>query len=151
MIAKLKQFLSELQETPSPEQQAHQLRLAAACMLMEVVFADEEMSSVEADLLPALLKQTLDINDADATALINEAQQRGSAATSLFEFTSVINDNFSIEQKQQLVLAMWQVAYADGHLCQYEDQIIRRCADLLYLKHSELIQLRNKAMQSNNA
>ncbi|MCH1919565.1 TerB family tellurite resistance protein [Shewanella sp. A3A] len=146
MIAKLKQFLSELQETPNPEQQAHQLRLAAACMLLEVVFADEEMSADEASMLPTLLAQTLDIDSTEAQALIEEAKQRGSAATSLFEFTSVINDNFSIEQKQQLVLAMWQIAYADGHLCQYEDQIIRRCADLLYLKHSELIQLRNKAM-----
>lgn len=146
MIAKLKQFLSELQETPNPEQQAHQLRLAAACMLLEVVFADEEMSADEASMLPTLLAQTLDIDSNEAQSLIEEAKQRGSAATSLFEFTSVINDNFSIEQKQQLVLAMWQIAYADGHLCQYEDQIIRRCADLLYLKHSELIQLRNKAM-----
>ncbi|WP_417761806.1 TerB family tellurite resistance protein [Shewanella sp.] len=146
MIAKLKQFLSELQETPNPEQQAHQLRLAAACMLLEVVFADEEMSADEASMLPTLLAQTLDIETTEAQSLIEEAKQRGSAATSLFEFTSVINDNFSIKQKQQLVLAMWQIAYADGHLCQYEDQIIRRCADLLYLKHSELIQLRNKAM-----
>ena len=146
MIAQLKQFLSELQETPNPEQQAHQLRLAAACMLLEVVFADEEMSADEASMLPTLLAQTLDIDTTEAQSLIEEAKQRDGAATSLFEFTSVINDNFSIEQKQQLVLAMWQIAYADGHLCQYEDQIIRRCADLLYLKHSELIQLRNKAM-----
>lgn len=41
---------------------------------------------------------------------------------------------------------MWTLAYADGNLCRYEDQIIRRTAELLYLKHSELIQLRNAAI-----
>ncbi|KFZ37653.1 tellurium resistance terB-like protein subgroup 2 [Shewanella mangrovi] len=146
MIAQLKQFLRELQDTPSPEEQAHQLKLAAACMLMEVVFADEQMSGAEAAILPELLEKTLQIGSAEADALVAEATQRGQNATSLFEFTSIINDNFSVEQKQQLVLAMWQIAYADGQLCRYEDQIIRRCSDLLYLKHSELIQLRNQAM-----
>ncbi|QSX33876.1 TerB family tellurite resistance protein [Shewanella avicenniae] len=146
MIAKLKQFLSELQATPDPETEARQLKLAAACMLMEVVFADEQMSNAEAALLPSLLQKTLDIDATEAQTLVDEATQRGQHATSLFEFTSVINDNFSVAQKQQLVLAMWQIAYADGELCRYEDQIIRRCADLLYLKHSELIQLRNQAM-----
>jgi uncharacterized tellurite resistance protein B-like protein len=112
-----------------------------------VVYADEHLDGAEASLLPQLLEQNLSISAEDANELIDEARRNRNDATSLFQFTSVVNEHFSLEQKQQLVLSMWQLAYADGELCRYEDQIIRRCADLLYLKHSELIQLRNRAIE----
>ncbi|ABM26694.1 MULTISPECIES: TerB family tellurite resistance protein [Shewanella] len=148
MIAKLKRFIQSHTQAVSPEDKAHQLKLAAASMLLEVVFADETLAAEEMALLPKLLTDTLSMTDDDANALIDDAKQVQGNATSLFEFTSAINAEFSLEQKQQLLLAMWQLAYADGQLSQYEDQIIRRTADLLYLKHSELIQMRNLAMKS---
>ena len=80
--------------------------------------------------------------------MIQDATVSQSNSTSLYEFTQAINDNFDIEQKQQLILAMWRLAYADGHLCQYEDQMIRRTSELLYLRHSELIQMRNLAIET---
>ncbi|NKF49154.1 TerB family tellurite resistance protein [Shewanella sp. WXL01] len=149
MIAKLKQFFANPSPSLTPEQQTAQLNLAAAALLLEVVYADEQVASDETALLPSLLTDTLDLTEADATELVNEAKQARHDATSLYEFTGLINESFDLNQRQQLILAMWRVAYADGELCRYEDQIIRRTADLLYLKHSELIKLRNIAMQEN--
>jgi uncharacterized tellurite resistance protein B-like protein len=34
---------------------------------------------------------------------------------------------------------MWKVAYADGELDKHEENIIRRIADLLHIRHSEYI------------
>ena len=147
MIAKLKQFLQAHLHAETPEEKQRHLNLAAASMLLEVVYADEVLSPEEEQLLPKVMQETLGLNQADTRELLMEAKNRQKQATSLYEFTNEINDAFSLEQKQNLVLAMWQLAYADGQLCQYEDQIIRRMSDLLYLKHSELIQLRNRAME----
>lgn len=146
MIAKLKQFLQLHSHATTPEEKARQLNLAAASMLLEVVYADDSLADEEAALLPELLTQTLAIPTDDAKQLLDDATKRQGEATSLFEFTNEINTQFSLEQKQELILAMWKLAYADGNLSQYEDQIIRRTADLLYLKHSELIQMRNIAI-----
>jgi uncharacterized tellurite resistance protein B-like protein len=146
MIAKLRRFIQSHTQAITPEDKAHQLRLAAASMLLEVVFADDTLAPEEAALLPRLLTETLSMSEQDAKALIDEAKRAQGNATSLFEFTNAINTEFSLEQKQQLLLAMWQLAYADGQLSHYEDHIIRRTADLLYLKHSELIQMRNQAI-----
>ncbi|PIW62960.1 TerB family tellurite resistance protein [Shewanella sp. CG12_big_fil_rev_8_21_14_0_65_47_15] len=146
MIAKLRRFIQSHTQAITPEDKAHQLRLAAASMLLEVVFADDTLAPEETALLPKLLTETLSMSEQDAKALIDEAKHVQGNATSLFEFTNAINTEFSLEQKQQLLLAMWQLAYADGQLSHYEDQIIRRTADLLYLKHSELIQMRNQAI-----
>ncbi|TVL30830.1 tellurite resistance TerB family protein [Shewanella xiamenensis] len=151
MIAKLKRFLQSHTHAISPEEKAQQLKLAAASMLLEVVYADETLTAEERALLPKLLTETLSMSAQDANDLIEEAKKVQGNATSLFEFTNTINAEFSLEQKQQLLLAMWQLAYADGQLSQYEDQIIRRTADLLYLKHSELIQMRNQAIEAQVA
>lgn len=145
MLAKLKKLFS-FEPTLTPEQQTHQLNLAAATLLIEVVNADDDISIEESELLPQLLQTSLNIDHNQALELIDEAKQTQRQSTSLFQFTEQVNANFNLQQKQQLLLAMWKLAYADGHLCQYEDQIIRRTADLLYLKHSELIQMRNQAL-----
>ncbi len=146
MLAQLKQLFTATPQPLSPEEQAKQLHLAAVSLLIEVVYADESLDDAEADLLLNLITTELKLDKAQATALIEEAKVAQKDATSLYEFTNQINAQFSIEQKQQLILAMWKLAYADGELCRYEDQIIRRTAELLYLKHSELIQMRNAAI-----
>ncbi|WP_394129392.1 TerB family tellurite resistance protein [Shewanella maritima] len=151
MIAKLKQLFSTPTQTLTAEEKAKQMNLAAATLLLEVVYADDQMGETEMAILPSVLQQTLKIDAEDADELIIEAKHTRGNATSLFEFTAEINQHFSLEDKQQLLLAMWQLAYADGELCRYEDQIIRRTADLLYLKHSELIQTRNIAMQQRSS
>lgn len=146
MIAKLKQFIQAHTQADSPEDKTRQLNLAAATLLLEVVYADETLNDNEAALLPSMLANTLNISAEQTKDLLKEATLIRGSATSLFEFTAEVNQAFSLDEKQQLLLAMWQLAYADGELSQYEDQIIRRCADLLHLKHSELIQMRNIAM-----
>ncbi|QLE87365.1 TerB family tellurite resistance protein [Shewanella sp. Scap07] len=151
MLAKLKQFLTSHTEAVTPEEQERQLRLAAVSLLLEVVYADETLSDNEADLLPQLLTSSMQLSIDEANELINEAKLIQGNATSLYEFTQEINQQCSVEQKQKLILAMWQLAYADGQLCQYEDQIVRRTAELLYLKHSELIQMRNLAIETQRS
>ncbi|MCG9697889.1 TerB family tellurite resistance protein [Shewanella sp. Isolate11] len=148
MLAQLKQFLTSQTQTISPEEQERQLHLAAISLLIEVVYADETLDDAEAQLLPSVITSELNIDANEASALIEEAKNAQRQSTSLYEFTNEINAQFNVEQKQQLILAMWKLAYADGQLCRYEDQIIRRTAELLYLKHSELIQMRNAAISS---
>jgi uncharacterized tellurite resistance protein B-like protein len=148
MIAALKKFLTSHDQAVTPEEQTHHLNLAAVSLLLEVVFADETLSDEEAKLLPSMLTEALDLSQSEAEGLVEEATKIQGNSTSLYEFTNEINQQCSIEQKQKLILAMWKLAYADGQLCRYEDQIIRRTAELLYLKHSELIQMRNVAMEN---
>ena len=148
MLAKLKQFLTLHSQAVTPEEKARQLNLAAVSLLLEVIFADETLSEEEAKLLPQLMTKALSLTQAETEELIDEAKKIQGDSISLYEFTKEINEQCDIEQKQKLILAMWKLAYADGQLCQYEDQIIRRTADLLYLKHSELIKMRNLAMDS---
>jgi uncharacterized tellurite resistance protein B-like protein len=145
MIAKLRQLLQLGSQTLSAEEKTHQLHLATVSLLLEVINADHHLAPEEITQLLLLLEKRFYFTADQAKALFDQGLAVQQDSTSLFEFTAQINDNFSLDQKQTLVLSMWELSYADDKLSQFEDQIIRRVADLLHLKHSELIQLRNQA------
>ncbi|WP_338590570.1 TerB family tellurite resistance protein [Shewanella khirikhana] len=141
MIAALKKLLKQQLGEPGKSLSRQE---AAAALLIEVVLADESLSGHEQTLLPGIIANLTGASATEVSELIQSAMARHEEAVSLFEYTDLINREFSLQDKQALILAMWQLAFADGELCQYEEQIIRKTADLLYLKHSELIQLRNQ-------
>lgn len=73
------------------------------------------------------------------------AEDQARAATDHYQFTSLINQRFSQAQKQQVVELMWQVAYADSQLSAYEQHVIRKIADLLYVPHRAYIAAKLRA------
>ena len=76
----------------------------------------------------------------DLQCLIHDAEQHQQDATSLYEFTSVLNEKCSQQEKFEILVNLWRVAFADGELDKYEDHRIRRIAELLNLSHREFIQ-----------
>lgn len=142
MINALKS-LFEHPERESDDSKQHRVRLAAAALLIETARADFTQEASEEAEMEALLTASLQLPTDEIKRLISDAQERVDEATSLFEFTRIINDHYCAEQKLQLVSAMWDVAYADGDLDKYEEHLIRQVAELTYVPHKDYI--RSKA------
>jgi len=60
-------------------------------------------------------------------------------ALDLHQFTSVVVKGFSTEERIGILVELWAVALADGFVDPYEEQLIRRMADLMGLHHSQFI------------
>jgi len=115
-----------------------------------VVFHDDTLgrltdnTAIVRDLSVAELKQVRFNDGSDRIQTLQEllalAKDTAVHATSLYEFTSLINDYFDEQEKFQVIKAMWQVAFADGRIDRYEEHIIRRAADLLYVEHHRFIE-----------
>ena len=82
--------------------------------------------------------------------LVALATARVDEATSLYEFTRVINDHYSAAQKVQLIEAMWAVAFADGDLDKYEEHLIRQVAELIYVPHQDYVRCKRRAEQEHS-
>ena len=80
--------------------------------------------------------------------LISLSKAEVEDATSLYQFTKQINDHYDLEGKLQLLTSMWKVAYADGELDKHEENIIRRVAGLLHIRHSEYIRCKLDAKET---
>jgi uncharacterized tellurite resistance protein B-like protein len=140
--------LRALFETPAGESAAalrHRERLAAAALLIETARADFTQDETEQAALERLLCATLELEPAEVRALVDAAGKRVDEATSLYQFTRVINDHYDARRKLQLIRDMWDVAFADGRLDKYEEHLIRRVAELIYVPHAAYIRSKLEA------
>ena len=148
MIDKIKSFFSKNvlepeAETSSPDQ------LATAALLIEVMVIDGDLDDQEMQAIAGTLSNMLHLSKEQIDQLIELSKEEVADATSLYQFTKEINEHFDIEKKLSLMTAMWRVAFADGHLDKYEENIIRRVADLLHIRHSEYIRCKANAKDAN--
>ena len=148
MIDKIKSFFSinvlePETETTSPDQ------LATAALLIEVMVIDGDLDDQEMQAIAGTLSNMLHLSKEQIDQLIELSKEEVAEATSLYQFTKEINEHFDIEKKLSLMTAMWRVAFADGHLDKYEENIIRRVADLLHIRHSEYIRCKANAKDAN--
>lgn len=139
MLDKIKQFFSvelQMDDTRSDEQA---LQLAAAALLIELSRADFQRDGVEQKAIESALQKCFELNPEQLQTLVELAEEENKEATSLFQFTNLIKDNYDPQQRFELVKMLWQVALADGEISKYEDHLIRKIAELIYLPHSEFI------------
>jgi len=141
MLKTLKTFFDQHFSTETSGQDKDtQLKLAKAALLTEVCYADHNISSEEENRLKAILLNTFNIEKEIAEELITLAKTEVQEGHSTYQFTRLINEHFNAEQKYLLVKAMWEIAYADNELDHYEEAMIRKLADLLYVPHKDFIQ-----------
>jgi uncharacterized tellurite resistance protein B-like protein len=115
------------------------LHLATAALLVEVAVSDSKFDDGERIHLKTLLHSECEISETDIDTLICDAETATNEASSLFEFTHIINKHCEYKQKLALVNNLWKVAYADGRLDKYEEHIIRKIADLIHVSHRDFI------------
>ena len=121
------------------------LELVSAALLIEVAKADFDFDETERLRLMALLQERFGLSDEDSLSIIEQAEKRVDDSTSLYEFTREINEQFDPEEKIALLESMWRMAFADGELDKYEEHLIRRVADLLYVPHSRFMTAKHAA------
>ena len=142
----LKSLFETLFSEKIEQKQSSTRELASAALLIEVARADFEITPEELARLIDLLATTFDMSSEDVELVTQQANDQVENAVSLHDFTRVINDHCSPEERNELVGLMWDVAAADGDLSKYEDYLIRRVADLLYVPHQEFIRLKHQAL-----
>jgi uncharacterized tellurite resistance protein B-like protein len=146
MLVALKILFAELSgenavEPAIAEQQ--RLRLAVAGLLHEMMRVDSRQTPEEARTAIEALTTMFGLSTVDAQALL--AQSGSQRLTSYFDPASTIKRLLSIEQRVALVENLWRVAFADGELDVYEDQFVRKIADLIYVPNTECMLARQRA------
>lgn len=139
MLATIKQFFSTQLSIEKNSDPQRQLQMAAAALLIELSRADYKQDREEQIAIESALKKSFSITEQQLVELIALAEEENQQATSLYEFTNLVKDNYSAEQRFDLVKMLWEVAIADGEISKYEDHLIRKIADLIYLPHSDFI------------
>jgi len=123
----------------------HALRLAVGALLLEVVRLDGEVRAEEREAVETAVLGHFDLSAEEAEALLKLAEDERRDATDYFQFTSLINRHYTPERKIELIERLWSIAYADATLHPYEEHLVRKIADLLYVAHNDFIAAKLRA------
>ncbi|TCK17187.1 putative tellurite resistance protein B-like protein [Thiogranum longum] len=126
----------------------HSLHLATAALLFEVQRADFEEHDDERKVLERVLQETFALSKEETRELARLAQCESEDSVSLHQFTHIINQRFSPEEKVRVVEMLWQVAFADGRIDRYEEALVRKISELIYVPHRAYIQARHRAQDA---
>ena len=146
MLSKLSSFFERhLQPAggASPSLSFAQKQLAVAALLIEVATADHVMDGTELNALMNLLERKFSLPHEQLLELADLAKTEAAEATSLYQFTQLINNECTASEKFELIKGMWEIAYADNQLDKYEEYVIRKVADLIHVSHSDFIRAKS--------
>jgi uncharacterized tellurite resistance protein B-like protein len=137
-------------ETPEPPEDPEALRrlhVAACALLLELAYADEEFSPSEQLHIEAVMRRHFDLDEETAGELMSLAEQEQAEAIDLYQFTSLIRENYDLGQKTLLAEIMWGLILADGEIAKREAYMLRKIANLLDLEPGYLSAARKRARE----
>jgi uncharacterized tellurite resistance protein B-like protein len=121
------------------------LRLATAALFIEMMRADFDVTEDERHQLEALVSETLELDPGETRDLLAAAEHEVDSSVELFQFTRLIDEAFTPEQKAQVVERLWRIAYADQHVDRLEEHLVRKIANLLHVSQRDYIAAKQAA------
>ncbi len=141
----IQRHLALASETGERQEQTDALAMASIALLLEVTRADYQVEGPEMAAVKQAVRQHLGVSEDQAKTLIKLAEEELTDSTDYFQFTALINQHYSMEQKTQLIEWLWRVAFADEELHKYEERLVRRISDLLYVPHGSFLAAKHRA------
>lgn len=124
------------------------LRLATAVLMIDVARADDVFEESEFDRVLRLVETHFKLTPQQAAELFNEASDEADDLISVYDFTEILHRHLDENEKARIVGLLWQVAYADGQLDKYEDSLVLKISDLLYVSRGRVMRLKHDAEQA---
>ena len=144
MLNKVKSLFTE-PVTADEAPQSDALHIAAAALLVRAAQIDGTMDAGEEKLLARLVGPNFGLDADEAATLIGDAKQAVDEANDLFQFTNRINAHFGEGHKIMLLEFLWQIVLSDGVVDDYEANLLRRVAGLIYVTDQQAGQARKTA------
>ena len=121
--------------------------VAAVALLVHAAAIDGDVTDAEREKLHAVIKQQFALDEATTDELVAEATEAEHEAIDLYHFTSLINRSLDEEGRRRIVEMMWEIAYADGDVDEFERNLIWRAADLLAVSSRDRIDLKHRVAE----
>ncbi len=124
------------------------LRLATAVLMIDVARADHVFDESEFDRALNLIEAHFGLTPEQAAELVNTAGEKAEELVSVYEFTQLLHEHLSEKEKARIIALLWQIAFADGRLDKYEDSLVLKISDLLYVSRGLVMRLKHDAQNA---
>ena len=115
------------------------LEVASAALFIEIAKADGNFSDDERKRIIDLMKEEFELDDECVNELLKLSEKKVQQSVSVYEFTSIINEGFSQQEKLELLKNLWRIIYVDGKLDSQEDRLIKIIGGTMNIEHRDII------------
>ena len=127
----------------------HDVRVAACALFVEMARIDEKFTEAEMDTILSIVKERYGLSPEQADALVAEADKELSESVDLWQFARLINENYSTDEKIEIIETLWRMVFVDGKMDRYEHYLMNKLKNLLRLSHDQLIAAKLKVLHSS--
>ncbi len=120
-------------------------RLALAALLVRVARSDGLYAAEEVERIDRVLAHRHGLDPFAAAKLRSDAEDLEREAPDTVRFTRALKEAVALEDRAELMTALWSVALADGLREAHEDRLMRLVANLLGLTDVDSALARQKA------
>ncbi len=118
---------------------------AAMVLMLEVAWSDHDIDIAEEQTMLGAVQTTFDLDQQAAKTHLIEAKILHQKSVGSYEFTTLVNNQLSYEEKKKIIYTLWQISNSDQHINKWEEHAIRKVADLLHIDHQDFIDTKIKA------
>ena len=120
-------------------------QLAAAALLVAIARRDDDYADSERLRISAAVERLFALEPDAAAALQAKAEDAQSAALDLHQFTHVVKNAYTMEERVIFMEAAWAVVLADGRRDPEENALMRQLVGLLGMEDRHSVQARRRA------
>ncbi len=110
-------------------------------LMLEIARLDGKIDDSEFNKIKENYKQIY--GDNNFLENFNRLSSEAKNESSLYPFIEVINTSSDKNNKIQALKAIWEVVLADGIIDPYEESLFMQIGDLLKIKRSDLVKIKN--------
>ena len=142
MFNKLKTIFDKKIEEEN--EQFDTVQIAISTLMIQTAVYDGIFDEQEKSKILELIKKYFNLNEDQKLALFKIAMKVNDDSNDMQQFTRVLNDNLSEEEKLNIIEMLWKIIISDGHIDDYENTLIRKISGLLYISDRDVGQIKKK-------
>lgn len=136
----IKRFFSQVSgENTSCNRNVQDVHVATCALFLEMAHIDDAFTKEETEIILSILKEKYQLSDEHADHLLEEAGRELKESIDLWQFAKLINENYSMEEKMDVIKILWEIVFVDGKMDRYENYLMHKVAMLLRLSNEKLI------------
>jgi len=148
MIDRLLNFFGIPEDEVCADVGESRIQHATAVLLVEIARADQERLVIEHEAMIESLQKSFSLSAGEAEDVLSRAETAAENSVSLHEFTRILHTELSYAEKGKIIEMLWRIALADSVLDKYEDYMIGKIAELLYVVRGDVMRLKSKVYES---
>lgn len=144
MLDRIKAFLTG--QTEDAQDGFDQVQVAVVALLIRAAAADAHFDGVERVAISQIAQRHFGLSSGEVDRLIEVAARDEAETMDLFRWTQAIKQRYDETERIGLIEKLWEVVYADGVLDDFEANLLRRVAGLIYVPDRESGQARQRVL-----